>query len=328
MKLIVQIPCLNEERTVGQTIAEIPREIEGIDEVEVLIIDDGCTDDTVAVARAAGAEHVIGFPQNRGLAAAWSAGIDEALRLGADIIVNTDADNQYRGSCIADLVQPILHGRADVVIGARPIGEIADFSPLKKRLQRLGSWVVCKFSGTRVSDATSGLRGLSRDAALSLCVLSTFTYTHETLIQAGLTGLTVVEVPIQTNPKARASRLARSTWDYVRRSAGAILHIYALYRPMALFNAIAALLAGAGVILGARYLYFVAIGEGTGHVQSVIVAALLLMLAGQAFALGLIADLLASNRRLLHDIRRRVRAVQFSRRAEAYDPTSRGSREL
>jgi len=242
MKLIVQIPCLNEESTIGRTIADIPRAIEGVDKVEVLIIDDGCTDATVTTASQAGADHVISFPENRGLAAAWSAGIDEALRLGADVIVNTDADNQYAGASITDLVRPIVEGSADMVIGARPIEEIDDFSPTKKRLQRLGSWVVRAFSGTQVSDATSGFRAYSRSAALTLGVLSRFTYTHETLIQAGQAGLTVAEVPIRTNPKTRASRLARSTWDYVRRSVGTILRIYVLYQPMALFNTIAALL--------------------------------------------------------------------------------------
>lgn len=311
VKLIVQIPCLNEEQTIAQTIADIPRAIEGVDAVEVLVIDDGCTDATVAVARAAGADHVISFPENRGLAAAWSAGIDEALRRGADIIVNTDADNQYAGGSIADLVQPIVAGAADMVIGARPIEGIDDFSPLKKRLQRLGSWVVRRFSGTRVSDATSGFRAYTRDAALSLCVLSSFTYTHETLIQAGQVGLTVVEVPIRTNRQTRTSRLARSTWDYVRRSIGTILRIYVLYQPMALFNLVAVALAAVAVALGARYLYFVGIGEGTGHVQSVIVAALLLTLAGLSFALGVIGDLLAANRKLLQEIRRRVRTLQF-----------------
>ncbi|NLO05777.1 MAG: glycosyltransferase family 2 protein [candidate division WS1 bacterium] len=311
MKLIVQIPCLNEEETIPQTIADIPREIEGIDAVEVLVIDDGSSDATVEAARAAGADHVISFAQNRGLAAAWSAGIDAALRLGADVIVNTDADNQYAGSSIPDLVRPIVAGDADMVVGARPIDQIEEFSWMKKRLQRLGSWVVRKVSSTHISDATSGFRAYSRDAAIRLAVVSNFTYTHETLIQAGRTGLAVAEVPIGTNPKTRESRLFRSIPEYIRRSVGTILRIYALYEPLALFNLVAGILLAIGILLGIRYAYFMAIGEGTGHVQSVIVAALLLMLAAQAFALGLLADLIAANRKLIQDARSRLREVQF-----------------
>jgi glycosyltransferase involved in cell wall biosynthesis len=311
MKLIVQIPCLNEEETIPQTIADIPREIEGIDAVEVLVIDDGSSDATVEAARAAGADHVISFAQNRGLAAAWSAGIDAALRLGADVIVNTDADNQYAGSSIPDLVRPIVAGDADMVVGARPIDQIEEFSWMKKRLQRLGSWVVRKVSSTHISDATSGFRAYSRDAAIRLAVVSNFTYTHETLIQAGRTGLAVAEVPIGTNPKTRESRLFRSIPEYIRRSVGTILRIYALYEPLALFNLVAGILLAIGILLGIRYAYFMAIGEGTGHVQSVIVAALLLMLAAQAFALGLLADLIAANRKLIQDTRSRLREVQF-----------------
>ncbi|MFW5867476.1 MAG: glycosyltransferase family 2 protein [Armatimonadota bacterium] len=312
MKLIVQIPCLNEEQTLAETIADIPREIEGVDEVEILVIDDGSTDRTVQVAREAGAEHVISFAQNRGLASAWSAGIDEALRLGADVIVNTDADNQYRGEYIRDLVQPIVRDEADMVVGARPIDEIKEFSWTKKRLQRLGSWVVRKVSDTDISDATSGFRAYSRDAAYELAVVSRFTYTHETLIQAGRTGLAVTEVPIETNPKTRPSRLFKSIPEYIRRSINTILRIYGLYEPLAFFNALAAVLFILSAILGVRYLYFVAIGEGAGHVQSVIAAAVLLMLAGQSFALGLLADLIAANRKLIQDTRARVREMQFS----------------
>ncbi|MFW5869178.1 MAG: glycosyltransferase family 2 protein [Armatimonadota bacterium] len=319
MKLIVQIPCLNEEGTLPETVADIPREIEGIDEVEILVIDDGSTDRTVEVAREAGVEHIISFAQNRGLASAWSAGIDEALRLGADVIVNTDADNQYQGQCIRDLVQPIINDEADMVVGARPIEEIDEFSWTKKRLQRLGSWVVRKVSDTDISDATSGFRAYSRDAAYELAVVSRFTYTHETLIQAGRTGLAVTEVPIATNPKTRPSRLFKSIPEYIRRSVNTILRIYGLYEPMAFFNVVASVLFVLSAILGVRYLYFMAIGEGAGHVQSVIAAAVLLMLAGQAFALGMLADFIAANRKLIQDTRARVREMQFS----ASDPTPR-----
>lgn len=322
MKLIVQIPCLNEEDNVGQTIRDIPREIEGIDRVEVLIIDDGSTDRTVEVARVAGADHVVSFARNRGLAAAWRAGVDECLRLGADLVVNTDADNQYRGESIRDLVRPIVEGDADMVVGARPIEQIEDFSWIKKRLQRLGSWVVRRVSRTSISDATSGFRAYSRDAAMRLAVVSTFTYTHETLIQAGRTGLAVAEVPIGTNPKTRESRLFRSIPEYIRRSIGTILRIYVLYEPMALFNALAGILGAAGMVLAVRYLYFMIIGQGTGHVQSVIVAALLMMLAGQALALGIIADLIAANRKMIQDIRVRVRGLELA--AEGDD--ARGNR--
>ncbi len=311
MKLIVQIPCLNEEQTIGETIADIPRQIDGIDEVEVLVINDGSTDNTVEAAREAGADHVISFSQNRGLAAAWSAGINEALRLGADIIVNTDADNQYRGSCIPDLVRPIQRGDADMVVGARPIEQIEDFSWLKKRLQRLGSWLVRKVSATTISDATSGFRAYNRTAAMRLTVVSDFTYTHETLIQAGRSGLAVAEVPIQTNRRTRDSRLFRSVPEYIRRSISTIIRIYALYQPMAFFNIIGAIFCLGGVALGIRYLYFMAIGEGTGHVQSVIVGALLIIVGAQSFVVGLLADLIAANRKLVQETLTRVRDMQL-----------------
>ncbi len=310
MKLIVQIPCLNEEATIGQTIADIPRQIPGIDRVEVLIIDDGSTDATVAAALAAGADHYISFAGNRGLAAAFAAGLEEALRLGADIIVNTDADNQYAGSCIPDLIRPILEHKADLVVGARPIEQIEEFSWVKKRLQRLGSWLVRKVSATTVSDATSGFRAYSRRAAMQLTVVSGFTYTHETLIQAGRSGLAVVEVPIRTNPKTRESRLFKSIPQYIARSLNTILRIYALYRPMALFNVIAAVLMIAGLALAVRYLVYWALGEGKGHVQSVIAAALLIMLAGQALVIGVLADLIAANRKLIQETLSRVRELQ------------------
>ncbi len=319
MKLIVQIPCLNEEQTLPQTIADIPREIEGIDTVEVLVIDDGSTDRTVEVARECGADHVISFAQNRGLAAAWSAGIDRALQLGADIIVNTDADNQYQGGSIPDLVRPIVEGRADMVVGARPIEDIEHFSWTKKRLQRLGSWLVRKVSATTISDATSGFRAYSRAAALRLSVVSAFTYTHETLIQAGRSGLAVTEVPIRTNPKTRESRLFKSIPEYIRRSVNTIVRIYALYEPMALFSTVGAVLGLAALALGVRYLYFVGIGEGKGHVQSVIVAAVLLMLAGQSYVLGMLADLIAANRKLIQDTRARVREMQLREDRQADD---------
>ncbi len=310
MKLIVQIPCYNEEQTIATTIADIPREVAGVDSVEVLIIDDGSTDATVDQALEAGADHVIGFAQNRGLAAAFTAGLDEAVRLGADIVVNTDGDNQYCGHCIPDLVAPIVGGEADIVVGARPIEQIADFSWLKKRLQRLGSWVVRQVSATQVSDATSGFRAFSRSAATTLTVVSDFTYTHETLIQAGRSGMAVAEVSIETNRNTRKSRLFRSIPEYIARSLGTMGRIYALYRPLAFFSAIAMVLLALGLVLAVRYLYYVFAGEGTGHVQSVIAAGVLATLAMQSLVIGIVADLIAANRKLLQETLAKVRQLQ------------------
>jgi len=319
MKLVVQIPCYNEEETITQTVRDIPRYIPGVDSVEVLIIDDGSEDATVARALQAGADHVISFAQNKGLAAAFNAGLDEALRLGADIVVNTDGDNQYRGACIADLVHPIIAGEADVVVGARPIDQIEDFSWLKKRLQRLGSWLVRKVSATQVSDATSGFRAYSRQAAMRLTVVSDFTYTHETLIQAGRSGMSVAEVPIQTNRKTRQSRLFKSIPHYIARSLGTIGRIYTLYRPLAFFSTIAVVLFALGLALGGRYLYFYFTGQGTGHVQSVIISGLLMMLSMQAFVVGLVADLIAANRKLMQDTLSRVRELQANGEPETHE---------
>ncbi len=313
MKLIVQIPCYNEEETIAQTIGDIPRFIQGVDSVEVLIIDDGSTDQTVERAFEAGADHVIGFAQNKGLAAAFNAGLDEAIRLGADIIVNTDGDNQYCGECIPDLVGPIARGEAELVVGARPIEEIQEFSWLKKRLQRLGSWLVRKVSATDVSDATSGFRAFSRRAAMRLTVVSGFTYTHETLIQAGRSGMAVAEVAVRTNGRTRPSRLFKSIPEYVGRSVGTIGRIYTLYQPFAFFLAIAAVFFGLSLFLGARYMYYYFVGQGVGHVQSVIAAGVLLTLSVQMLIVGIVADLIAANRKLLQDTLSRVRELQASR---------------
>ncbi len=307
MKLVIQIPCLNEEATIAQTLADIPRDIPGIRAVEVLIVDDGSTDRTVAAARAAGADHILSFTGNKGLAAAFVAGLERALELGADIIVNTDADNQYRGQCIPDLIRPIVEGRADMVIGVRPIEDVPEFSWLKKKLQRLGSWVVRRVSGTNVSDTTSGFRAYSREAAQRLTVVSGFTYTHETLIQAGRSNMIVTEAPIQINAKTRPSRLFRSIPQYISRSLGTIFRIYTVYEPLAFFTRLGSLLLLAAAVLGARYLYFVIVGEGRGHVQSVVLAAVLALMGFQMWVLGVIADLTAVNRKLLQDVLYRIK---------------------
>ena len=307
MKLIVQIPCLNEEQTIAQTLADIPRRVPGIGEVEVLIVDDGSTDNTVAVAREAGADHVLSFPRNRGLAAAFSAGLEECLRLGADVIVHTDADNQYRGECIPSLVQPILEGTADIVVGVRPIEDIRDFSWTKKRLQRLGSWVVRKVSNTDVADVTSGFRAYSREAALRLTVVSAFTYTLETLIQAGRSGLAVCQVPVKTNPQTRPSRLFNSIPGYLWRSVKTIFRIYAVYEPLRFFALVGALFFLPGLALAIRFLYYYITQGGQGHVQSLVLAAVLMMLGVQVAVLGVLADLIGANRKLIQDTMYRLR---------------------
>jgi len=301
MKLIVQIPCYNETDTLPATLADIPRHIEGIDEVAVLIVDDGSTDNTAQVARQHGADHIVRLKSNRGLAVAFSVGLSRSLELGADIIVNTDADNQYKGECIADLIAPILHEEADLVVGTRPIEAIAEFSWLKKKLQRLGSWVVRKVSGTDIADATSGFRAYSRAAAMRLNVVSDFTYTLETLIQAGRTNLAIAQVPIQTNPQARASRLFSSIPAYIWQSLKTILRIYALYHPLRFFATVGLLLFLPGLALGVRFVYYYIIGNGSGHVQSLILAAVLMLLGFQIGIFGVLADLVGANRRLIQE---------------------------
>lgn len=307
MKLVVQIPCYNEEDTIQETIADIPRKIAGVDAVEILIIDDGSEDNTCEVARAAGADHVISFTGNKGLAAAFSAGLERAVDLGADIVVNTDGDNQYRGECIRDLIAPIQRGEADLVVGVRPIEDIEDFSWLKKRLQRLGSWVVRKVSSTDVSDATSGFRAYSREAAQRLTVVSNFTYTHETLIQAGRSNMIVREVPIKTNPKTRPSRLFTSIPEYLTRSLQTILRIYTVYEPLAFFVSLGSVFLIAAALIGARFLYYFFAGSGSGHIQSLIFAAILAIIGFQMWVLGILADLIASNRKLSQDVLYKLR---------------------
>lgn len=319
MKLIVQIPCFNEAETLPATLADIPRQLEGIDQVEVLIIDDGSTDDTVAVARQAGADHIVSFPANKGLAAAFAAGLEASVQRGADVIVHTDADNQYKGECIPALVAPILNQQADIVVGVRPIKDIRDFSWTKKRLQRLGSWVVRKVSGTVIKDVTSGFRAYSREAAMRLSVVSDFTYTLETLIQAGRTNLTIAQVPVQTNPQTRQSRLFTSIPSYIWQSLKTILRIYALYQPLRFFSIIGLLLFLPGVALGIRFLYYYLAGSGGGHIQSLILAAVLMLLGFQITIFGVLADLIGANRKLIQHLlfrAKQVAAVSSQRKYE------------
>lgn len=306
-KLIIQIPAYNEEETIGITLSGLPRSIDGIDVVEWLLIDDGSTDRTAEIAREYGVQHIVKFAKNRGLAAVFIAGLDACLRLGADVIVNTDADNQYDSGDISALVEPILGGKAEVVIGARPIDAIEHFSPLKKGLQKLGSWVIRRVSGTEVPDAPSGFRALSREAALKLNVFNTYTYTLETIIQAGQKGIAVVSVPVRVNEDLRPSKLVRSIPSYVAKSLGTIVRIFVVYRPFRFFFTIGLFLFGVGFVLGCRFLFFYFSESGAGHVQSLILAAVLLGMGFQTILVAFLADLLAVNRKLLEDIQYRMR---------------------
>lgn len=307
MKIIIQIPCYNEEETLPQTLADLPREIEGADVVEWLVVDDGSTDRTSDVARENGVDHVVRFSTNRGLAAAFREGVEAALDLGADIIVNTDADNQYPGSDIERLVRPILQGEADMTIGDRQIWKHPEFSFIKKCLQKLGSWVVSTFAHAKIPDVTCGFRAYSRDAALRLHVLSDYTYTHETIIQSGLHNLSVQSIPIQVNPMTRPSRLFRSVPTYVRHSAATILRIYTLYKSLKVFSILALIPFLGGMALGIRFLYFFFTGSPSGHIQSLILCAILLNLSFVLFLLGILADLIGFNRRLIEELLHRTK---------------------
>ena len=307
MKLIVQIPCFDEETTLPETLRDIPRHISGVDQIEILVIDDGSTDQTSQVARECGVEHVVRFKVNQGLARGFMVGLQTALHLGADIIVNTDADNQYSGGDIPKLIQPILEGRADVVIGDREVESIRHFSTTKKFLQRVGSWVVRVASGTRIPDAPSGFRAFSREAALRTNIVSGYTYTLETIIQAGHNRLAIAHVPVRTNPKTRESRLISNIWKYIWISASTIIRTYAMYQPLRFFSTIGVIIFTIGLIISARYIYYMSIGEGAGHIQSLILAAVLMMLGFQTIVIGLISDLIAANRRLSEEIVYRLR---------------------
>lgn len=304
MKLIIQIPCYNEAQSLPITLQALPREVPGFDTVEWLVIDDGSTDGTAEVARRGGVDHIVRHTRNQGLARAFMTGIEACLRLGADVIVNVDADNQYNAEDIPRLVAPILEGEADIVIGARPIDAIAHFSLLKKFLQKLGSWTVRVVSKTNVLDAPSGFRAISREAAKRLMVFNDYTYTLETIVQAGQKNMAIVSVPIRVNEGVlRPSRLVRSIPSYVWRSLMTIVRIFVVYRPFRFFAAIGSVLFGMGLALGVRYLYLRALGRGAGHVQSLILAAVFLIIGFQTFLIAFLADLMAANRKLLEDIR-------------------------
>jgi glycosyltransferase involved in cell wall biosynthesis len=311
MKLIIQIPCLNEEETLPVTVRDLPREVDGFDVVEWLIIDDGSTDRTVAVARELGVHHIVRLTNNKGLANGFQAGLDACLKLGADVIVNTDADNQYDGRDIPKLVAPILRGEADMVVGDRQVMTVEHFSTAKKTLQRLGSWVVRQASATDIPDTTSGFRAYNREAALALQVVSKFTYTLETIIQAGKMTVAIDHVPIRTNPKTRDSRLFPSMWMYIRRNGISIFRIYSLYEPLKVFMTAAGIVGLAALIVWARFLYFWIGGDGGGHVQSLILGAALFNAATVLAALGIIGDLLAGQRITLQRIFERVRRVEL-----------------
>ncbi len=310
MKLIIQIPCYNEEKSLALTLAELPRELPGFDEVEWLVIDDGSTDATREVARDNGVDHIVGFTRNQGLAKVFMLGLDACVRHGADVIVNTDADNQYKAEYIPKLAQPILEGKADMVIGARPIKLIEHFSFTKKALQYLGSSVVRKVSQTEIPDAPSGFRAFSRDAAMKLNVFNEYTYTLETIIQAGMKHMAVTSIPVGVNADLRPSRLVKSISSYIKKSIVTILRIFVVYKPFRFFLITGLILFGMGMILGLRFLYYYLFGDGQGHIQSVILAGVMMGIGFQTILVAFIADLLSVNRKLLEDIQYRLRKLE------------------
>ncbi|MEX2662985.1 MAG: glycosyltransferase family 2 protein [Vicinamibacterales bacterium] len=312
-KLIIQIPCLNEAATLPATLADLPSSVPGIDVIEVLVIDDGSRDGTADVARAHGVHHVVRLTRNKGLAAAFMAGIDASLKQGADFIVNTDADNQYAGSEIGKLLAPLLRGEADLVVGDRNIAELSHMSWQKRQLQGLGSWVVRQVSSTTVPDTTSGFRAYTREAALRMTIVSEFSYTLESIIQAGKKRMAIAHVPVATNARTRESRLFDSIFAYVKQSSATIVRIYAMYEPLKVFSYIGLTLFGAGFLLGLRLVYYYFQFEAGKHIPSAIAAAVLMILGFQVLVIGLLADVISANRKLLEDLLYRVRKIELPR---------------
>lgn len=311
MKLIIQMPCYNEAETLKIALDALPKKIEGIDKIEYLVIDDGSTDNTAEVARKWGVNYIVSFKQNKGLARGFMAGLDGCLRNGADIIVNTDADNQYCGDDIEKLVRPILNGKADIVIGARPIDETEHWSFVKKKLQHFGSWVVRKTSNSDIQDAPSGFRSYSRDAAMRINVINDYTYTLETIVQAGREKIAQTSVPIRTNEELRPSRLFRSIFSYVKKSMLTIVRAFMMYKPLRWFIGFGLLPLSIGILLGIRFLIFYFNGVGSGHIQSLVLASTLILLGFQTFVIGLLADIIAANRKILEDIQWHVRKMDY-----------------
>ncbi len=311
MKLIIQIPCYNEAETLQIALNDLPKNIDGIDQIEYLIINDGSKDETVQVAKDWGVHYVVNFKRNKGLAKGFMAGLDACLRNGADIIVNTDADNQYNGDDIEKLVRPIIEEKADIVIGERPIDETEHFSFLKKKLQHLGSWTVRKASNSSIPDAPSGFRAYSREAALQMNVVNEYTYTLETIVQAGRNKIAMESVPIRTNPELRKSRLFNSMFGYVKRSMVTIIRSFMMYKPLRFFGTLGGIIFLFGAIIGVRFLVYLFLGEGSGHIQSLILASTLSLIGFMTLMIGLQADIISANRKLLEDIQFRVRKMDY-----------------
>lgn len=311
MKLIIQIPCYNEAETLEIALNDLPKQIAGIDEIEYLIIDDGCKDNTVEVARNWGVHHVVSFVQNKGLAKGFMAGLSECLRNGADIIVNTDADNQYCADDIPKLIRPILDHEADIVIGERPIDDTEHFSWIKKKLQHFGSWVVRKASNTDIPDAPSGFRAFSREAAMRINVINDYTYTLETIVQAGRNRIPITSVPIRTNPELRESRLFHSMWGYVKKSILTIIRALMMYKPLYCFTVVAVVPSLIGVLVWIRFLIFYFIGRGSGHTQSLILACTLLIIGFVTFVIGMLADVISANRKILEDVQYHLKKQEY-----------------
>ena len=311
-KLIIQIPCYNEEQNIKKTLSDLPKNINGIDEIEVIVINDGSTDDSAEISKDCGAS-VIDIKPNKGLANAFRTGLQEALSRNADIIVNTDADNQYCALDIEKIIRPIQSGEADIVIGSRNISDIKEFSPLKKFLQKLGSSVLRLFSSTTVKDAPSGFRAFSKEAALNLNVFDNYTYTMETLVQAGAKNLKVISVPVRVNPQTRKSKLVKNIFDYVYKSMKTTIRMFIVYRPFRFFAFFAALFAIIGLAIGIRFLFYYFYGNGNGHVQSLILTAILLIFSALLFIIAIIGDLLSINRKLLEDIQTRIKKLELKR---------------